>query len=119
MALVSTDISKGDIRYACGSRTGTRTAANFTVTVGFAPKKVRVVNLTDRVEAEYWVASALDSVSGNVFGLVTVANGTRTYAVNGISVLPAEGASGRQFTVTVATASLETDNDDVVWMVWG
>lgn len=104
---------------AMGSRTGTRTAGNFTVTLGFAPKYVRVINLTDRVEAEYFVDSNLDSVSGNVLGLVTAANGDKTYAVNGITVLKTEGASGRQFAVTVATAGLETDNDDVVWMAMG
>jgi hypothetical protein len=104
---------------AMGSRTGTRTAANFTITTGFAPKYVRVVNLTDRVEIEYFVDSNLDATSGNVFGLKTVAAGTRTYEAGGISVLTTEGASGRQFAVTVATAGLETDNDDVVWIAMG
>ena len=119
MALVSSDIIRGDTRFACGARTGTRTAADFTISVGFAPKKVRVVNLTDKVQAEYWVDSNLDSTSGNVYGLVTAANGDATYAVNGISVDSDEAGSGRSFTVTVATASLETDDDDVVWECWG
>jgi len=120
MALTSTDIIKSEPpRFACGSRTGTRTAADFIITLGFAPKKIRVVNLTDRVEAEYWVDSDLDATSGNVYGLVTVANGTRTYAVNGISVETTEGASGRQFAVDVSVADLETANDDVVWEAWG
>jgi hypothetical protein len=104
---------------AMGSRTGTRTAGDFTVTLGFAPKYVRVINLTDRVEAEYFVDSNLDSVSGNVLGLATAANGDKTYAVNGITVLKTEGASGRQFAVTVATAGLETNDDDVVWIAMG
>ena len=119
MALVSTNIVQGDSRFAMGSRTGTRTAANFTITTGFAPKYIKVVNLTDRTEGEYWVDSNLDATSGNVLGLKTVAAGDKTYVDTGIAVETTEGASGRQFTVTVATASLETDNDDVVWMVWG
>lgn len=119
MALVSGDIIKGEVRVAMGSRTGTRTAADFTITTGFAPKYVRVENLTDRVGVEYWVDSGLDSTSGNVYGLVTAAAGTRTYAANGITVTSTEGSSGRQFQVTVATAGLETDNDDVVWVAMG
>ena len=123
MALVSNTIIGGPMQdaplVAMGSRTGTRTAADFTITLGFAPKYVRVENLTDRTGAEFWVDSNLDSVSGNVYCLKTVAAGTRTYADCGITVLTTEGASGRQFTVDVSDASLETANDDVVWMAFG
>ena len=119
MALVSNVITNTDIRYATGSRTGTRTAANFTVQVGFQPKKVRVINLTDRVEAEYFLDSNLDATSGNVKALKTVAAGTRTYETMGVVINSTEGASGRSFTVTVATGSLETDDDDVVWECYG
>jgi hypothetical protein len=119
MALTSNIITDSDLRYAMGSRTGTRTAANFTIEPGFKPKKVRVVNLTDRVEVEYWVDENLDATSGNVFGLKTAAAGTRTYEDVGISVASTEGASGRSFVVTVATAGVETDDDDCVWEVWG
>lgn len=94
--------------FARGSRTGTRTAANFTITLGFAPKYIKVVNLTDRVQAEYFVNSALDA-GNNGKGLLRVAAGTTTYADVGIAV------SGKTFTVTVATAGLETDDDDVIW----
>lgn len=107
------------VQVAMGSRTGTRTAADFTITLGFEPKYIRVVNLTDRVEAEYFVDSNLDATSGNVYALKTVAAGTRTYEDAGYSVVTTEGASARQFTVTVATASLETDDDDVVWIAYG
>jgi hypothetical protein len=106
-------------KVAMGSRTGTRTAADFTITLGFAPKYIRVVNLTDRVEAEYWVDSNLDSVSSNVYGLKSVAAGDKTYADVGITVLTTEGASGRQFSVDISDAGLETNDDDVVWMAFG
>ena len=119
MALVSNVITNTDLRYAMGTRTGTRTAADFTIQVGFQPKKVRVVNLTDRVEAEYWLDDNLDATSGNLYALKTVSAGTRTYADCGVVVNSSEGVSGRSFTVTVATAGLETADDDVVWEVWG
>ena len=119
MALVSNVIENTDLRYAMGTRTGTRSAADFTIQVGFQPKKVRVVNLTDRIEAEYWLDSNLDSTSGNVYALKTVAAGTRTYEDCGVVVNSTEGASGRSFSVTVATATLETADDDVVWECWG
>lgn len=122
MALTSNvllDSRKEGVKVAMGSRTGTRTAADFTITLGFAPKYIRVINLTDRVEAEYFVDSNLDSTSSNVFALKTVAAGTRTYEDAGFTVLTTEGASGRQFTIDVSDASLETDNDDVVWIAYG
>ncbi len=104
MALTATQDNMSGIRHvARGSRTGTRTAANFTVTLGFAPKYVKVTNLTDRVSAEWF------DKGDNSKQLLTVAAGTRTYEASGIAV------SGDAFTVTVATKGLETDDDDVVW----
>jgi hypothetical protein len=110
---MATSQSSGDgvVRRAWGTRTGTRTAANFTITLGFAPKFIRVINLTDRIQGELVVDSALDGGS-NVKGLLRVAAGTTTYENLGIAV------SGRTFTVTVATVGLETDNDDVCWEAW-
>lgn len=122
MALVSNTLlpaSAEGTKVAMGSRTGTRTAADFTITLGFAPKYIRVINLTDRIEAEYFVDSNLDATSGNVYALKTVANGTRTYEDCGVTVTSSEGASGRQFQVDVSDATLETDNDDTVWIAFG
>lgn len=110
-------------RYAYGIRTGVRTAANFTITLGFRPIKIRVVNLEDRIEATHYVDPApvtgtttygLDA-GANAKSLLTVANGTRTYAAAGIALT----SDGLGFTVTVATASLETSDDDCLWEVWG
>ena len=104
MALTATQHNMNDVRHAVrGSRTGVRTAANFTITLGFEPKYVKVTNLTDRISAEWF------SEGDNTKQLLTVAAGTRTYEASGIAV------SGNAFTVTVATQSLETDDDDVVW----
>lgn len=113
MTLASSSIldGRGDSKYACGARTGTRTAGDFTITLGFTPSKVRVVNLTDRVDATYWVGAALDGGS-NAKGLLQIADGTTTYADVGITV------GDRDFTVDVSVVGLETDNDDVLWEAW-
>lgn len=114
MALTSfSGVEDKVFRKVSGSRTGTRTAsATWTITLGFEPKVVRVINLTDRVQAEQFKNSNLDGGS-NAKGLVRVAAGTTTYEATGIAI------SGRGFTVTSATVGLETDNDDVVWEAEG
>jgi hypothetical protein len=100
-------------QFATGSRTGARTAGDFSVVLGFTPKKIRVVNLSDRIEAVLYVDAALGTA--NVEGLLSVAAGTMTYEAVGITV----GADNKSFDVVVATVGLETDNDDVIWEAWG
>ena len=100
-------------RFAWGTRTGVRTAADFTIQLGFQPTHVRVTNLTDQTEALHIVEPNLDGGS-NAKSLLTVAAGTRTYAAAGISV----DQEKMQFTVDASVASLETDNDDVLWEAW-
>lgn len=103
----------GLISYACGFRTGTRTEpATWTVTLGFTPYRVKVVDLTSRIQGEYISYTPLQSGT-NVYGLLTAAAGSRTYADLGIRILD------KSFTVTIATAGLSTDNDDVFWECWG
>ena len=126
MALVSKKISpvQEGVRHASGSRTGVRAAANFTITLGFTPTHIRVVNLTDRIDALQIVNSDLDGGS-NAKGLVKIATGVMTYANTGIvldtTTLQADPLikqKGKSFTVTVATAGLETADDDVYWEAW-
>jgi hypothetical protein len=100
-------------RYAWGTRTGTRTAEDFTVALGFQPTHVRVVNLTSRAEALHVVDGALDG-GANVKSLLTVAAGTRTYADAGISLT----SDARGFAVDVSVANLESDDCDLVWEAW-
>lgn len=52
-------------------------ADSVVITVGFKPRRVRWVNLTDRVEGEWFEGMAADSC------LKTIANGTRTLEVTG------------------------------------
>jgi hypothetical protein len=115
MALVSKKVDPiiEGRRLSWGTRTGTRTAEDFTITLGFQPTHIRVVNLTTRAEGLHIVDPALDG-GANVKGILTVAAGTRTYAATGI----APTADGLGFTVTVATASLETNDSDVYWEAW-
>jgi hypothetical protein len=71
-------------------------------------------------DAQAAVNSALlDAIQAIATAIDADAAGTRTYEDVGFSILTGEGASGRQFTVTVATAGLETDDDDVVWIAMG
>lgn len=112
-------------KYAYGIRTGVRTAADFTITLGFKPIKIRVVNLTDRIEATHYVdpapipAPATTTyglhAGANDYSLVTIANGTRTYEAAGIALT----SDKLGFTVTVATKTLETNDDDCFWEAWG
>ena len=114
MPLVSTNLSthlEGK-RHACGTRTGTRTEADFSIDLGFTPTCIRVINLTDRTENLQIVDATLDGGS-NAKGLRTVAAGTRTYAASGISL----GSDGRSFDVDISVA-LVTDNDDIYWEAW-
>lgn len=53
------------------------TPAALTVTLGFTPKYVRVVNLTDRIEFEFFYGMT------NTHALKTIANGTRTLETSG------------------------------------
>lgn len=99
-------------RFASGTRTGVRAAADFTIALGFTPKMIRVVNLTDRIEAEHVVDSDLGTA--NAESLLTIATGVRTYVDAGISL----DANLRSFSVVVATAGLESADDDVYWEAW-
>jgi len=115
MALASktTNPIQEGVRHLSGSRTGTRTAADFTITLGFTPTHIKVTNLTDRVMADQIIDSALGT--SNAEGKLTVAAGTVTYADCGITLT--DDAKG--FTVDVSTVGLETDDDDVIWEAWG
>lgn len=109
MALTQTHHYGSVKNSARGSLTGVRTAANFTIVLGFEPKHIKVTNLTDRISGEWYDESPAGTQ------LLTIATGVRTYADAGIAL----NADGDGFTVTVATAGLETDDDDVIWEAFG
>ena len=121
--LVKYDLLQEGVKYSSGIRSGLATAVDFTINLGFRPKKIRVINLTDRLEAEHFVdpvrvtgtdTKGLD-VGVNVKSLRTVETGVRTYADAGISLT----SDGLGFTVDVSVANLHGDADDCVWEAWG
>lgn len=85
--------SNGVVNYAVGKVvTDAGAAAATTFTLGFVPRKVKFVNLTDRIVDEWFEGMASAS------SLHTVAAGTVTLeTTNGITV------SGNTFTVTATT----------------
>ena len=109
MALeVTKAIADSHMRHSTFLRSGERTAADFTVDLGFTPSRVTVTNLTDRVSATW------HKLLGDAKQVVQVAAGTVTYADGGLAV-----ENDRVLAVTVATAGLETDDDDVLIEAWG
>ena len=85
----------GICNHASGYTTtdGAGTAAGITYTLGFAPRIIRFINVTDRIADEWF----LGMTSGN--SVHTVANGTVTLETShGITV------SGNTFTVDSTTA---------------
>lgn len=114
MPLVSTDLSthQEGRRKACGTRTGTRTEADFNILLGFRPTCIKVCNLTDRIQNCQIVDATLDG-GANAKGLRTIATGVTTYVATGVSL----GVDERSFDVDISVA-LVTDNDDVFWEAW-
>jgi hypothetical protein len=110
MALVQTkQIADNPRRYYREVRSGTRTAGDFDVVLGFIPLKVEVTNATDRISA-IWHS---DVLTPNALQLLTVADGTRTYADAGITV------TGMTVNVDISDAALESDNDVTIIEAWG
>ena len=85
--------STGVVNYAVGKIvTSSATAAADTITLGFAPRKFRIINHTDRIVDE-WLEGMASASS-----LHTVAAGTQTLeTTNGIAV------SGVTVTLTAVT----------------
>jgi len=106
----------GVVRRASGSATGTYTAADLTITLGFVPRYVKVINVTDRVTQEWF-----EGMNQGDF-IETAANGVRTLETDDKLVVGAVGDSGTtdegQFTI-VANGGAITDNDTVVWVAEG
>jgi hypothetical protein len=108
MALVTTRENAATYpKYTMVIRSGTRTAADFEVDIGFRPIKVVVTNLTDKISAQW------DHVSGNAKQLVTTDQGVRSYEAGGLAV------TGRELAVDISTKGLETDDDVVLIEAWG
>jgi hypothetical protein len=121
MALSASQVNAdGVVHKASGKRTGTRVAADFTITLGFIPTYVKVINLTDRVMSE-WFAGMNKGDS-----LKTIADGTMTLETSDGLIVGVEDTDnvadtvvGGTFFVDVSVDGLETDDDQVVWCAEG
>lgn len=98
----------GIAQYAQGSFSGTYTAADFTLTLGFKPKHFKIINCTDRVTQEWF--------AGMNFGdfLETAANGDKTLETDNQIEVNDDGTVD-----VVAAGGAMTDNDTVVWEAFG
>lgn len=93
--------------HAVGRYLDTGTVAAFTITCGFKPRYVKVVNVTSRDQMEWFEGMADDS------GVKTVAAGTRTLDV----------ADAITPTVNGFTMGLDTDvvvtSEQISWLAMG
>lgn len=99
----------GVAHQASGHKTGTYTAADFTITLGFTPTYVKVVNVTDRITQEWYAGMN----SGDF--METAANGVRTLETDDQLVV---NTTANTFLVVAAGGAM-TDNDTVVWEARG
>lgn len=118
LASVQDNYADGAMHYAYGSRTGTRTAADFSLDLGFKPRKIRFINATDLAVFEMYFDSNLDGGS-NAKGVKIVDTGAGTTDITYADIGVTLGADERSVDVVVATGGIETDNDDVLWEAWG
>lgn len=98
--IVSQSNSESIINYAqVRLTTDAAAAAAFTLPLGFLPRKVRIVNLTDRIQQEWFEGmAALSSLDTAAVGTVTLNTTT------GITVNPtANDGSGNSVTFSSAT----------------
>mgnify|MGYP003395165928 CR=1 FL=1 len=96
-------------------------AGVMTITLDFAPKYVKVQNVTSRISKEWYEGMNLTD------SLLTVAAGTKTLvttsgvliagAVTGVA--PVQYNPANTVTITFGTDSLVVDNDTFVWEIKG
>lgn len=108
------------MRYSSIFRSGTRTAEDFKVDLGFVPLSVTVTNLTDGVSCTWF------QHKGNGTNLCVTAAGAVSWEDGGVAmgkqVTDADEGTylyNRTLEVTVATKGLETDDDEVLIEAWG
>jgi hypothetical protein len=132
MAQASTQSNfDGSVKRAQGSFSGTYTAADFTLNVGFIPKYVMILNVTDRVKVEWWegmnfgdyikTAANGDTTleTDNAIEVDNVGTGDQDGAGSGTSTsIPGTKPTGSIF-CDVSVAGSMTDNDTVVWEARG
>lgn len=108
MTITSTQTKDaGVVQRAVGRYLTDTTAAAITITCGFKPRYVRVINTTDRIMMEWFEGMTAD------YGIKTVAAGTRTLAASeGITV------AAKGFTIGLDTDLVVTDKQ-ISWVAFG
>ncbi len=105
MAITATQSKgKGIVNRAVGRHINDAAEAAFTKTVGFQPRYVKVVNLTDRIQGEWYEGMAADSM------IKTVAAGTRTLVTSDAITVSENG-----FTLA-ADSSVNGNNKQLSWV---
>lgn len=94
---------------AVGRGSGTYTAADFVITLGFKPRYFVIENVTDRVKCEWYEGMA----SGDY--IKTVAAGTRTLETSDGVIVNTDGT----VSIDVSVDGIQTDNDQIAWMALG
>lgn len=133
-------------KYASGFISGTYTAADITLTLGFTPRKFKITNLTDRLTHEWFegmnqgdyletVAAGTrtletddsivvsSEISGNTSGGAGTlgtgsGSGARTIGDNTSTQQPGTKGAATVF-IDVSVGNIITDNDQVMWEAWG
>lgn len=110
MATDTPDVQAAGIcNYASGNFTGAGAAV--TVDCGFTPRKVRVLNLTDRIEDEKQLGMSATEV------LHTVAAGTRTLDTGGHLAFADPETDGYRGFSMIADVAISAK--DLFWEAWG
>lgn len=107
MAITSTQSQHQVRNMAVGRHINSSAEAAFTVVCGFVPRYVKMVNVTDRIEGEWFEGMTAD------YMIKTIANGTRSHEISNGITLTDEG-----FTMA-ADSSVNGNNKQLSWIAYG
>ena len=108
MAITSTKTNDaGVVQRAFGRHINSSAEAAFTISCGFKPRYVLVLNLSDKIQGEFFEGMTDD------YMLKTIANGTRTHETSSGITLTADG-----FTMA-ADSSVNGNNKQLTWVALG
>lgn len=106
----ATSQTNGITNMACGSFTGDGTATS--VTLGFVPRRVHLINATDRIQ-QIWQEGLAATQTINI-----IADGTAT--LNTGSLIVAKGAADTDsYQGFLVAAGAAVDTKAYVWTAWG
>ena len=107
MAITSTQTEHQVRNLAVGRHINSTAEAAFTISCGFKPRYVLVVNVDDRIQGEFFEGMTDD------YMIKTIANGTRTHETSNGITLTDDG-----FTMA-ADSSVNGNNKQISWIAQG